>query len=269
MILASEDRYTPPDMIEATYRRAGEPKRLLRIPGGHYSVYHKPGQSQPATAAIGTPVAAWTLGTGGYATHATVPAWTAVPYPAELDPAKAVAAVLNIESRTASGRARSGIARRAAVLRGGDPRCDERGKSDDAVIVLEWTSVDTAWDRLTLTRPGSLHFPRPVDSGGPSGGDRRQARQPGPPCPGVLGDGAIHYTVAGLWTAARYSVPVTFIVANNRVRSAQAFAHLLGTPDAPYLQTGGIDIVTSHVATGSRLIDSNRSTRWRMSFAAR
>jgi NADPH:quinone reductase-like Zn-dependent oxidoreductase len=48
-----------------------------------------------AAVPIGTPVVAWTLGTGGYATHATVPAWAAVPYPARLDPARAVAVVLN------------------------------------------------------------------------------------------------------------------------------------------------------------------------------
>jgi hypothetical protein len=33
---------------------------------------------------LGTPVVAWTLGTGGYAPHAIVPAWAAVPYLAEI-----------------------------------------------------------------------------------------------------------------------------------------------------------------------------------------
>jgi NADPH:quinone reductase-like Zn-dependent oxidoreductase len=45
--------------------------------------------------APGDAVVAWTGGTGGYATHATVPAWAAVRYRSGLDPAKAVAVVLN------------------------------------------------------------------------------------------------------------------------------------------------------------------------------
>jgi NADPH:quinone reductase-like Zn-dependent oxidoreductase len=45
--------------------------------------------------APGDTVVAWTGGTGGYATHTTVPDWAAVSCRPELDPAKAVAVVLN------------------------------------------------------------------------------------------------------------------------------------------------------------------------------
>ncbi len=39
-ITTSEDRLVPPEESEAMYRRAGEPKRLLVLPGwGHYEVY--------------------------------------------------------------------------------------------------------------------------------------------------------------------------------------------------------------------------------------
>ena len=36
------------------------------------------------------------------------------------------------------------------------------------------------------------------------------------PVVGVLGDGAAMYSIQGLWTAAQYDLPVTFIVCNNR-----------------------------------------------------
>jgi fermentation-respiration switch protein FrsA (DUF1100 family) len=39
MILAKDDRISFPDTIRAAFVRAGEPKRLLEVEGGHYSVY--------------------------------------------------------------------------------------------------------------------------------------------------------------------------------------------------------------------------------------
>ena len=39
MILAQDDPISPPDSIRAAFARAGEPKRLLEVEGGHYSVY--------------------------------------------------------------------------------------------------------------------------------------------------------------------------------------------------------------------------------------
>jgi hypothetical protein len=39
MILAEDDTISSSDLIRATFARAGEPKRLLEVEGGHYSVY--------------------------------------------------------------------------------------------------------------------------------------------------------------------------------------------------------------------------------------
>ena len=52
MILATEDRWTPPDLIREAFGRAGEPKRLLEIAGGHYAVYSGEGQVVAAEAAV-------------------------------------------------------------------------------------------------------------------------------------------------------------------------------------------------------------------------
>lgn len=51
MILATEDRWTPPDLIREAFSRALEPKRLLEIQGGHYAVYEGAGAELAAAAA--------------------------------------------------------------------------------------------------------------------------------------------------------------------------------------------------------------------------
>jgi uncharacterized protein len=51
MILARNDAIVPPDSIRSAFARAGEPKRLLEIEGGHYSVYIGPGADEAARAA--------------------------------------------------------------------------------------------------------------------------------------------------------------------------------------------------------------------------
>ena len=52
MILATQDKWTPPDLIREAFSRAGEPKKLLEIEGGHYAVYSGNGQELAAQAAV-------------------------------------------------------------------------------------------------------------------------------------------------------------------------------------------------------------------------
>jgi uncharacterized protein len=52
MILATEDKWTPPELIREAFARAGEPKKLLEISGGHYAVYEGDGQVEAAAAAV-------------------------------------------------------------------------------------------------------------------------------------------------------------------------------------------------------------------------
>src|SRR5207249_11039718 len=51
MILAKGDSISPPDSIRAAFARAGEPKRLLEVEGGHYSVYTGPGADEAGPSA--------------------------------------------------------------------------------------------------------------------------------------------------------------------------------------------------------------------------
>jgi len=51
MILARNDAITPPDSIRDAFARAGEPKRLLEIDGGHYAIYTGRGADEAGLAA--------------------------------------------------------------------------------------------------------------------------------------------------------------------------------------------------------------------------
>ena len=51
MILARNDAITPPDSIRDAFARAGEPKRLLEIDGGHYVIYTGRGADEAGQAA--------------------------------------------------------------------------------------------------------------------------------------------------------------------------------------------------------------------------
>jgi uncharacterized protein len=52
MILAKNDAISPPDSIRAAFARAGEPKCLLEVEGGHYTVYRGKGADQASRAAV-------------------------------------------------------------------------------------------------------------------------------------------------------------------------------------------------------------------------
>ncbi|WP_031097500.1 MULTISPECIES: benzoylformate decarboxylase [unclassified Streptomyces] len=120
----------------------------------------------------------------------------------------------------------------------------DRGKSDDAMIALEWTSADLIRDRLTIARSHSLFY---CASGG-LGWGLPAAVGLGLGCPdrpvlALIGDGAMQYTPSALWSAVRYKVPVTFVICNNtKYRALQEFSELLHVPEGPYLDISGVDV---------------------------
>jgi fermentation-respiration switch protein FrsA (DUF1100 family) len=48
MICTTADEYTHTDTVQDAFARAGEPKRMIAIPGDHYAVYTEPGLSEAA-----------------------------------------------------------------------------------------------------------------------------------------------------------------------------------------------------------------------------
>lgn len=51
MIAAEEDAVTPPDLAQAAFERAGEPKKWLLVPGGHFDIYDGPSFASASSAA--------------------------------------------------------------------------------------------------------------------------------------------------------------------------------------------------------------------------
>jgi benzoylformate decarboxylase len=67
----------------------------------------------------------------------------------------------------------------------------------------------------------------------------------------MLGDGALHYTVSALWTAAHYRVPVVFVVARNGEYGAlRKFTQVMQAPGVPGLDLPDIDVTGIAAAYG-------------------
>jgi benzoylformate decarboxylase len=81
----------------------------------------------------------------------------------------------------------------------------------------------------------------------------------------LLGDGAVHYSVSGLWTAAHYGIPVVFVVArNSEYRALKEFTRLMHAPDAPGMELPGMDIpgiATSYGVQSERVTSLSDLTR--------
>jgi benzoylformate decarboxylase len=89
-------------------------------------------------------------------------------------------------------------------------------KTDSTVTAHEWSSAMVKWDRFEFTRPGSLYFGAAGGLGwGLPAAIGMQLGDPSRRVVALLGDGAVHYSVSGLWTAAQYNIPVVFVVARN------------------------------------------------------
>jgi benzoylformate decarboxylase len=117
-------------------------------------------------------------------------------------------------------------------------------KTDSTVIAHEWAStMVTAWDRLEFTRPGSLYLSAAGGLGwGLPAAIGLQLGDPSRRVVALLGDGAVHYSVSGLWTAAQHNIPVVFVVARNSEYAAlKEFTRFMHTPDAPGMELPGID----------------------------
>jgi benzoylformate decarboxylase len=119
----------------------------------------------------------------------------------------------------------------------------DRAKPADAVVVLEWTSADALWARLTFDRAQSYYFPANGGLGwGLPASIGVQLADPTRPVIALIGDGAMQYTPAALWTAVRYGIPVTFVIAqNNEYGALQRFSRIMDVPDGGYLDIDGLD----------------------------
>jgi len=117
----------------------------------------------------------------------------------------------------------------------------------DAIYLNESTSTtDFLWQRLPMQEQGSyyfaaaggLGFAMPVALG-------VQLAEPSRRVIAIVGDGSANYSITALWTAARYKIPVVFLILNNGTYGAlRWFAEVLKVEGVPELDLPGIDFVT-------------------------
>lgn len=88
---------------------------------------------------------------------------------------------------------------------------------DDGIVVLESpTTTPALRARMRISRPGSYFFGAGGGLGfGLAASLGVQLAHPGRRVVCVLGEGSAQYAITGLWTAATYNLPVTFLVTRN------------------------------------------------------
>jgi benzoylformate decarboxylase len=114
----------------------------------------------------------------------------------------------------------------------------------DVIYLNESTSTTKMmWQRLPMEEPGSYYF---AAAGGlgfamPAALGVKLA-EPSRRVIAVIGDGSANYSITALWTAARYKIPVVFLILKNGTYGAlRWFAEVLKVNAVPELDVPGID----------------------------
>ena len=129
---------------------------------------------------------------------------------------------------------------------------------EDGIVVVESPSGTLAVrNRLRLSQPGSYYFSAGGGLGyGLPAAVGVQLAQPNRPVVCVIGEGSVQYSVQGLWSAAAYHVPVTFLVLRNEEYAIlKWFAQMESVVGAPGLDLPKLE--SAAIATGYG-IDSRR-----------
>ena len=78
-----------------------------------------------------------------------------------------------------------------------------------------------------------------------------QLAAPDRPVVALMGDGSMHYAITALWTAARYQIPITVVVASNTEYGVlKEFGFIEQTPGVPGLDLPGLDVVATAASYG-------------------
>jgi benzoylformate decarboxylase len=117
----------------------------------------------------------------------------------------------------------------------------------DAIYLNESTSTtDFLWHRLPMQEQGSYYF---AAAGGLGfvmpAALGVQLAEPSRRVIAVVGDGSANYSITALWTAARYKIPVVFLILKNGTYGAlRWFAEVLKVEGVPELDVPGIDFLS-------------------------
>ena len=130
-------------------------------------------------------------------------------------------------------------------------------KPAEAVIVNESTSnLQSFWQRVGLERAQSFYFPAAGALGfGIPAAVGVQLAEPDRPVIGVIGDGSANFGITGLWSAAHYGVPATFVILrNDEYGVLKWFAGMLGVKALPGMDLPGIDYCAIAQGYGVRAV---------------
>ncbi|WP_433490639.1 benzoylformate decarboxylase [Nocardia grenadensis] len=115
-----------------------------------------------------------------------------------------------------------------------------------SIYVNESTSTaDSFWYVAEMTAPGSFYSPASGGLGfGLPAAVGIQLAEPGRRVVATIGDGSANFGITALWTAARYRIPVVFVILNNGTYGAlRRFGRILDSGETPGLDVPGIDFV--------------------------
>ncbi len=132
---------------------------------------------------------------------------------------------------------------------------------EDGIVVLEAPSATLSLrNQLRISKPGSYYFGAGGGLGfGLSAALGVQLAQPERPVVCVLGEGSAQYAITGMWTAAAYDIPVTFVVLNNSEYAILKWFSLAGGIEgAPGLDLPALDVTSvaqGYGVAGTRVAD--------------
>jgi benzoylformate decarboxylase len=124
---------------------------------------------------------------------------------------------------------------------------------EDAIVVLEAPSATlSVRNQLRISKPGSYFFGAGGGLGfGLAASLGVQLAKPDRPVVCVLGEGSAQYAITGLWTAAAYEIPVTFLVLRNAEYAIlKWFADVEEVKGAPGLDLPAVDTAEVAAAYG-------------------
>lgn len=117
----------------------------------------------------------------------------------------------------------------------------------DAIHVVESTSTaESFWSNIPMDRQGSFYSAAAGALGfGLPAAVGIQLAAPERRVVAAIGDGSANFGITGLWSAARYDVPVVFVILRNRTYGALVgFSRRLQADGVPGVDLPGIDFVS-------------------------
>jgi benzoylformate decarboxylase len=117
----------------------------------------------------------------------------------------------------------------------------------NAIYLNESTSTtNMIWERLPMREPGSYYFAAAGGLGfAMPAALGVQIAEPSRRVIAVIGDGSANYSITALWTAARYKIPVVFVILKNGTYGAlRWFAEVLKVNAVPGLDIPDIDFLS-------------------------